>query len=82
MEGQVEAYFGRHPDAEIYLSQPGLGAVLGARVLAEFGDDPHRYATRQGPQELRRHQPDHPSLGQEEGRRSPASCTTTGSSTP
>ncbi|MET7999936.1 transposase [Nonomuraea glycinis] len=26
-------------------SQPGLGTVLGARVLAEFGDDPTRYAT-------------------------------------
>ena len=35
--------FGRHPDAEIYTSQPGLGVVLGARVLSEFGDDPHRY---------------------------------------
>jgi transposase len=35
--------FGQHPDAEIYTSQPGLGVVLGARVLAEFGDDPHRY---------------------------------------
>ena len=44
LEGQVEADFGRHPDAEIYRSQPGMGAVLGARVLAEFGDDPHRYA--------------------------------------
>jgi hypothetical protein len=44
LHGQVEADFGRHPDAEIYRSQPGLGAVLGARVLAEFGDDPHRYA--------------------------------------
>jgi transposase len=42
-EEQVEAHFGRHPDAEIYLSQPGLGAVLGARVLAEFGDDKTRY---------------------------------------
>ena len=40
---QVEAGFGQHPDAEIYLSQPGLGPILGARVLAEFGDDPHRY---------------------------------------
>jgi hypothetical protein len=40
----VKAHFGRHPDAEIYASQPGLGAILGARVLAEFGDDPHRYA--------------------------------------
>jgi hypothetical protein len=35
--------FGQHPDAEIYTSQPGLGVVLGSRVLAEFGDDPHRY---------------------------------------
>jgi len=24
---------------------PGLGDVLGARVLGEFGDDPNRYAT-------------------------------------
>ena len=31
-------------DAEIIVSQPGLGPVLGARVLAEFGDDPDRYA--------------------------------------
>ncbi len=45
LQRQVEAYFGRHPDAEIILSQPGLGAVLGARVLAEFGDDHDRYAT-------------------------------------
>lgn len=42
--GQVVAdHFGRHPDAEIYTSQPGLGDILGARVLGEFGDDPHRY---------------------------------------
>ena len=45
LQGQVEAHFGRHPDAEIILSQPGLGVVCGARVLAEFGDDPHRYAS-------------------------------------
>ena len=44
LEGQVEDHFGRHPDAEIYQSQPGLGAILGARVLGESGDDPHRYA--------------------------------------
>jgi transposase len=44
LQGEVEAHFGRHPDAEIILSQPGLGRVLGARVLAEFGDDPSRYA--------------------------------------
>jgi hypothetical protein len=44
MEAQVVAHFGRHPDAERYRSQPGLGDVLAARVLAEFGDDPGRYA--------------------------------------
>jgi transposase len=43
LQGQVDARFGGHPDAEIIGSQPGLGAVLGARVLAEFGDDPDRY---------------------------------------
>jgi len=43
LQGQVDAHFGRHPDAEIILSQPGLGPILGARVLAEFGDDPDRY---------------------------------------
>src|SRR5215469_15568510 len=45
LQGQVEAHFGQHPDAEIYLSQPGLGPIVGARVLGEFGDDPHRYAS-------------------------------------
>jgi transposase len=45
LQGQIEAHFGRHPDAEIILSQPGLGTVLGARVLAEFGDDHDRYAS-------------------------------------
>jgi transposase len=45
MQGQVEAQFGQHPAAEIILSQPGLGPILGARVLAEFGDDPDRYTT-------------------------------------
>jgi transposase len=44
LEQQVRDHFGRHPDAEIILSQPGMGQVLGARVLAEFGDDPRRYA--------------------------------------
>lgn len=45
MEEQVEACFGQARDAEIYLSQPGLGQTLAARVLGEFGDDEHRYAT-------------------------------------
>jgi transposase len=45
LQGQVAEHFGRHPAAEIIVSQPGLGPVLGARVLAEFGDDPHRYTS-------------------------------------
>jgi len=44
LESQVGAHFGQHPDAEIYLSQPGMGRILGARVLGELGDDPDRYA--------------------------------------
>lgn len=44
LEGEVERCFGQHPDAEIITSQPGLGVILGARVLAEFGDDKDRYA--------------------------------------
>ena len=44
LEAVVGEGFGRHPDAEIYASQPGLGQILGARVLAEFGDDSSRYA--------------------------------------
>jgi hypothetical protein len=45
LQGQVEAHFGEHPAAEILLSQPGLGPILGARVLAEFGDDHDRYVS-------------------------------------
>jgi transposase len=41
---QLEHHFEIHPDAEIVGRLPGLGVVLGARVVAEFGDDPTRYA--------------------------------------
>src|SRR3712207_1384499 len=44
LQAVVAEGFGRHPDAEIVTSQPGLGPILGARVLAEFGDDHDRYA--------------------------------------
>lgn len=36
--------FEQHPDAKIIRSLPGLGPVLGARALGEFGDEPTRYA--------------------------------------
>jgi transposase len=45
LETTLADRFEQHPDADIYLSQPGLGDVLGARVLGEFGDDPDRYTT-------------------------------------
>jgi transposase len=43
LEQELTSAFEIHPDAEILRSLPGLGVVLGARVLAEFGDDPTRY---------------------------------------
>ena len=43
LEAELAASFEQHPDAVIYRSMPGLGVVLGARVLGEFGDAPERY---------------------------------------
>jgi hypothetical protein len=43
VESQLAEHFRNHPDADIYLSQPGIGVILGARVLGEFGDDPNRF---------------------------------------
>jgi transposase len=39
----VETAFREHTDSEILLSFPGLGPLLGARVLAEIGDDRNRF---------------------------------------
>ena len=41
---ELAAHFEQHPDSDIYLSLPGIGVILGARALGEFGDDPNRYA--------------------------------------
>ena len=43
LEEEMTKSFESHPDTEILRSLPGLGVVLGARVLGEFGDDPNRY---------------------------------------
>jgi hypothetical protein len=43
VETELAQHFRTHPDADIYLSQPGIGVILGARVLGEFGDDPNRF---------------------------------------
>ena len=44
LEAELAPSFEKHPDAEIYRSLPGLGIVLSARVLSEFGDDRTRFA--------------------------------------
>ena len=71
LQGQVEEHFGQHPDAEIILSQPGLGMILGARVLAESGDDPRRYADGKARRNYAATSPITRAPGQEENRRRP-----------
>ncbi|MDZ7884170.1 MAG: IS110 family transposase [Mycobacterium sp.] len=48
LEKELGAAFEAHPLAPILQSVPGLGTVLGARLLAEIGDDPARFATPAG----------------------------------
>jgi transposase len=45
LETELETRFNSHPDAKIIRSLPGLGTILSARVLGEFGDDPNRFDT-------------------------------------
>jgi transposase len=47
LEQALAEHFEQHPDAKIVRSLPGLGTVLGARVLGEFGDDRTRFASPQ-----------------------------------
>ena len=44
LESELTDRFDQHPAAKVIRSLPGLGMILGARVLGEFGDDPNRYA--------------------------------------
>ncbi len=44
LEVALSEHFEQHPDAKVVLSLPGLGTVLGARVLGEFGDDRTRFS--------------------------------------
>lgn len=48
LERAMTEAFEQHPDARIITSFPGLGTVLGARLLAEIGDDRQRFATARG----------------------------------
>jgi transposase len=44
LEHALTEAFAQHPDAAILTSFPGLGTVLGARILGEIGDDRTRFA--------------------------------------
>jgi transposase len=48
LEAAATESFNQHPDAGIITSFPGLGALTGARVLAETGDDRSRFHDAKG----------------------------------
>jgi hypothetical protein len=77
---EVERQFDQHPAAVIYRSQPGIASKLGPRLLGEFGDDPHRYASAKARKNYAGTSRSPASLGAN-ARWQPGSCTTTGSST-
>jgi len=62
LEDALAAEFSSHDLAPVLRSAPGLGPVLAARVLAEVGDDPHRF-TSPRPARVRRDRPRHPRVG-------------------
>jgi len=48
LEQAATESFNQHPDAGIITSFPGIGAITGARVLAEIGDDRSRFTDAKG----------------------------------
>lgn len=48
LEAELGREFETHPLAPVLRSAPGLGSVLAARMLAELGDDPTRFASVKG----------------------------------
>jgi transposase len=48
LEAAAAEVFSQHPDAGIITSFPGIGALTGARVLAEIGDDRSRFTDARG----------------------------------
>jgi transposase len=48
LEQAATESFNQHPDAGIITSFPGIGALTGARVLAEIGDDRSRFHDAKG----------------------------------
>ena len=62
LKADLAGRFDSHDDAAIIRSMPGLGTILGARLLAELGDDPERYSSARA----RRNIAHHPRFGQVE----------------
>ena len=48
LEAELAREFAAHPLSAVLQSAPGLGPVLAARLLAEIGDDPDRFASVHG----------------------------------
>jgi transposase len=48
LEAELATLFDQHAQAPVIRSIPGLGPVLGARVLGELGDDPDRFTDARG----------------------------------
>jgi transposase len=48
LQQAAQESFSQHPDAGIITSFPGIGALTGARVLAEIGDDRSRFKDARG----------------------------------
>jgi len=48
LEQAATESFNQHPDAGVITSFPGIGALTGARVLAEIGDDRSRFQDARG----------------------------------
>src|SRR4030095_14625299 len=48
LETELHRVFATHSQHHLLASMPGLGPTLGGRVLAELGDDRHRFGTAAG----------------------------------
>ncbi|MEU9019166.1 IS110 family transposase [Actinomadura sp. NPDC048394] len=48
LTARITEMFASHPHAPIYASMPGVGPIIGARLLAEIGDAPDRFGTARG----------------------------------
>ncbi len=77
----AEAAFKEHADSEILPSFPGLGPLLGARLLAEIGDDRTRFADARALKSYAPARPRSPGPPARSTSSAAASSRTTGSST-